>query len=250
MSCCPIPIKNKICGMPSTSIKELKIIRLICILLFISPLWAVSVDLVQEMQQAHASVVKIYYQDFKERYKRINSDMEFSNAMQKEAPTLVKHLQTFINHIPLLQALTPKDPQQAQAIQALKALEMYNLFILLSDSTPEDYCAMHDAKCRKMKFPKRVKPFDANKNTLKFLKGTELMYAPLLKAYHQGLDFTDYLQMLYAKSDPLAPNWAIMGIRKDNLNMVKGPKTPTLRRFFQDFRSIDAHNYLMDSGFY
>ncbi|GMB93201.1 hypothetical protein NHP200010_09140 [Helicobacter bizzozeronii] len=224
-------------------------IRLIGTLLLISPLWAVSVDLVQEMQQARALVVKIYYQDFKERYTRINWDMVFSHAMQKEAPALVKHLQAFIDHIPILQSFQPKTPKQAQMIQALKALEMYNLFILLSDSTPEYYCAMHGAKCRKMKFPKRVKPFDAQQNASKFLKNIELIYAPLLEAYYQGLDFTDYLQMLYAKSDPLAPNWAIMGIRKDNLNMVKGPKTPTLRRFFQDFRSIDAHNYLMDSGF-
>ncbi|WP_120946021.1 hypothetical protein [Helicobacter labacensis] len=224
--------------------------RLIGILLLISPLWAVSTDLIQQMQQARALVVKVYYQDFKARYKRINWDMVFSHAMQREAPALVKHLQTFIDHIPLLQAFQPKTPKQAQMIQALKALEMYNLFILLSDSTPEDYCAMHDAKCRKMKFPKRVKPFDAKKHTLKFLRGIELIYTPLIGAYHQGLDFTDYLQKLYAKSDPLAPNWAIMGIRKDNLNMVKSPKTPTMRHYFEDFKSIDAHDdYMGNLGF-
>ncbi|MFC3848339.1 hypothetical protein ACFOPX_07415 [Helicobacter baculiformis] len=223
--------------------------RLLGILLFISPLWAVSPNLVQQMQQARTLVVKIYEQDFKERYTRINWDMIFSHAMQKEAPTLVKHLQAFVDHIPFLQVFQPRTPQQAQMIQALKALEMYNLFNLLSDSTPEFYCNNHTSKCKKMKSPKRVKPFDAKKHTLEFLRDIELAYAPLLEAYHQGLDITDYLQMLHDKSDALIPNWEIMGIRKDHLNMVKGPKTPTLRRYFEDFASIDAHNYLMDSGF-
>ncbi|CCF80784.1 hypothetical protein [Helicobacter bizzozeronii] len=123
--------------------------RLICTLLLISPLWATSVDLVQ------ALVVKIYYQDFKERYTRINWDMVFSHAMQKEAPALVKHLQAFVNHIPLLQAFQPRNLKQAQMIQALKALEMFNLAALLRDSTPGiDDC--NDSPER----PERVKPFN------------------------------------------------------------------------------------------
>ncbi|WP_199765396.1 hypothetical protein [Helicobacter felis] len=85
-------------------------IRLISTLLFISPLWAVSVDLVQEMQQARALMVKIYYQAFKERCDRVDNGMVYSVAMQREAPALVKHLQAFIDHIPILQSLTPKNP--------------------------------------------------------------------------------------------------------------------------------------------
>ncbi|WP_199765158.1 hypothetical protein [Helicobacter felis] len=87
--------------------------RLISILLLISPLWAVSVDLVQEMQQARALMVKIYYQAFKERCDRVDNGMVYSVAMQKEAPALVKHLKAFVNHIPLLQSFQPKTPQQA-----------------------------------------------------------------------------------------------------------------------------------------
>ncbi|WP_121022285.1 hypothetical protein [Helicobacter vulpis] len=211
--------------------------RLLGILLLISPLWAVSPNLVQQMQQARALVVKIYEQDFKERYTRINQDMSFSHAMQKEAPTLVKHLQAFVDHIPLLQAFQPKTPKQAQMIQALKALEMYNLFNLLYDSTPEFYCNNHISKCKKMKSPKRVKPFDAKKHTLEFLRGTELAYAPLIEAYHQGLDFSDYLYHLQALQDDDSPSlsmyWMTMDIRADSLDMIKGPKTPALRHYLR-----------------
>ncbi|WP_233705839.1 hypothetical protein [Helicobacter felis] len=229
--------------------------RLLSILLLINPLWAVSVDLVQEMQQAHALVVKIYSQDFKERYTRINWGMVFSHAMQKEAPTLVKHLQAFVDHIPLLQAFQPKTSKQAQMIKALKALEMYNIFNLLRDSTPDFYCNNHMSKCKKMKFPKRVKPFDAKKHTLKFLRGTELTYAPLIEAYHQGLDFTDYLYHLQALQDKddnsssLFTLWMTMDARADSLDMIKGPKTPVLRHYFEDFKSIGTHDNGMTGDF-
>ncbi|WP_240451676.1 hypothetical protein [Helicobacter sp. L8] len=230
--------------------------RLISILLLISPLWAVSTDLIQQMQQARALMVKIYYKAFKERCDRVYaSDMVYSTAMQDKARPLVKHLKAFVDHIPLLQTLQPKTPKQAQMIQALKALEMYNLFILLRDSTPEFYCENHTSKCKKMKFPKRVKPFDAKKHTLKFLRGIELTYTPLIEAYHQGLDFTDYLyhlQALQDKDDALSPEmfWMTMDTRADSLDMIKGPKTPTLRHYFEDFKSIDAHDdYMGNLGF-
>ncbi|CCB79072.1 hypothetical protein HBZC1_00860 [Helicobacter bizzozeronii CIII-1] len=215
--------------------------RLICILLFISPLWAVSVDLVQEMQQARALVVKIYYQDFKERCDRVDNGMVYSHAMQREAPALVKHLKAFVNHIPLLQSFQPKTPQQARAIQALKALEMFNLAALLRDSTPGiDDC--NDSP----EHPERVKPFNAKKNASKFLKNIEVIYAPLLEAYYQGLDMADYLQALHAKFDPLFlyNYWSNMQTQEDILNMTKGAKTPTMRHFFKDFAYINVRNDL------
>ncbi|WP_199770047.1 hypothetical protein [Helicobacter felis] len=224
-------------------------IRLISTLLFISPLWAVSVDLIQEMRQARALMVKIYYQAFKERCYRVDSDMLYSNAMQKGAPTLVKHLKAFIDHIPLLQAFQPKTPKQAQMIQALKALEMFNLFSFLHTSIPD----IDDCK-NSPEYPERVKPFNAQQNALKFLKNIELIYASLLEAYHQGLDFTDYLQALHANFDlPYPPGYLsyryLSGIetQEDILNMTKGAKTPPMRHYFKDFKSIKAQYDSLDS---
>ncbi|WP_104733427.1 hypothetical protein [Helicobacter felis] len=223
--------------------------RLISTLLFISPLWAVSVDLVQEMRQARALMVKIYYQAFKERCYRVDSDMLYSNAMQKEAPTLVKHLKAFVNHIPLLQALTPKTPKQAQMIKALKALEMFNLFSFLRTSIPD----IDDCK-DSPEHPERVKPFNAKKNASKFLKNVELIYASLLEAYHQDLDITDYLQALHANFDlPYPPGYLSyrylsgMETQEDILNMTKGAKTPTMRHYFKDIKSIKAQYDSLDS---
>ncbi|WP_233711809.1 hypothetical protein [Helicobacter salomonis] len=218
-------------------------IRFICILLCISPLWAIDVNLVQEMQQARALMVKIYHQAFKERCDRMDNDIVYSNAMQKGAPTLVKHLKAFVNHIPLLQALTPKDPKQAQAIKALKTFEMFNLATLLHDFIP-------DMECRDDS-PERVYPFDTKKKTLKFLKGIELIYTPLIEAYHQGLDITDYLQTLQAKLDSpcLYSYLGDLGTQEDILNMTKGAKTPTMRHFFKDFKSIGACNALINSRY-
>ncbi|WP_233711291.1 hypothetical protein [Helicobacter salomonis] len=218
-------------------------IRFICILLCISPLWATSVDLVQEMQQARALMVKIYYQAFKERCNRMDNDMVYSNAMQDRAPTLVKHLKAFVNHIPLLQALQPKTPKQAQMIQALKALEMFNLAALLHDFIP-------DMECRDDS-PERVYPFNAQKSALEFLKGIELIYTPLLEAYHQGLDITDYLKTLQANLDaPNLYNYLFhLGTQEDILNMTKGAKTPPMRHYFKDFKSIGACNALINSRY-
>ncbi|WP_233711794.1 hypothetical protein [Helicobacter salomonis] len=229
--------------------------RLLGIILLISPLWAIDVNLVQEMQQARALMVKIYYQAFKERCERVESDMLYSNAMQKEAPTLVKHLKAFVNHIPLLQAFQPKTPKQAQMIQALKALEMFNLFTFLRTSIPDiDDCKNSPER------PERVYPFNAQKNALEFLKGIELMYASLLEAYHQGLDITDYLQALQTNLDLpnsntyLTPSKYLsvrylsgMETQEDILNMTKGAKTPTMRHYFKDIKSIKAQYDSLDS---
>ncbi|WP_233711360.1 hypothetical protein [Helicobacter salomonis] len=217
--------------------------RLLGIILLISPLWAIDVNLVQEMQQARALMVKIYHQAFKERCDRMDNDIVYSNAMQKGAPTLVKHLKAFVNHIPLLQALTPKDPKQAQAIKALKTFEMFNLATLLHDFIP-------DMECRDDS-PERVYPFDTKKKTLKFLKGIELIYTPLIEAYHQGLDITDYLQTLQAKLDSpcLYSYLGDLGTQEDILNMTKGAKTPTMRHFFKDFKSIEAQYDLLNNSY-
>ncbi|WP_162982662.1 hypothetical protein [Helicobacter vulpis] len=220
--------------------------RLLGILLLISPLWAVSPNLVQEMQQARALMVKIYYQAFKERCDRVDNDMVYSNAMQKGAPSLVKHLQAFVNHIPLLQALTPKDPKQAQVIKALKAFEIFNLAAFLRDSIPDIDDCRDDPE-----HPERVAPFNAKKKTLKFLKGIELIYTPLIEAYHQGLDITDYLQTLQANLNaPNLYNYLFhMGTQEDILDMIKGAKTPTMRHFFKDFKYIGACNALINSRY-
>ncbi|WP_233710543.1 hypothetical protein, partial [Helicobacter salomonis] len=173
----------------------------------------------------------------------MDNDIVYSNAMQKGAPTLVKHLKAFVNHIPLLQALTPKDPKQAQAIKALKTFEMFNLATLLHDFIP-------DMECRDDS-PERVYPFDTKKKTLKFLKGIELIYTPLIEAYHQGLDITDYLQTLQAKLDSpcLYSYLGDLGTQEDILNMTKGAKTPTMRHFFKDFKSIEAQYDLLNNSY-
>ncbi|WP_285657243.1 hypothetical protein, partial [Helicobacter bizzozeronii] len=214
------------------------------ILLLISPLWAVSVDLIQEMQQARALMANMYQRAIQEKKDHDCNWHLYLDALKKDITPLLEHLQAFINHTPLLQALQPKDPKQAQVIKALKAFEMLQLFKFLRASIPDIDCYQNSTPA--------LKPFETEQNTQDFLKGLALIYAPLIEAYHQGLDITDYLQGL---QNHLESPWLYPILRNSVLHQkdmlgytyIKADSPPA-RAFLQDAQ-ITNKFYKLVRGF-
>ncbi|WP_233705235.1 hypothetical protein [Helicobacter bizzozeronii] len=218
--------------------------RLIGILLLISPLWAVSVDLIQEMQQARALMANMYQKAIQEKKDYGCNWHLYLNALKKDISPLLEHLQAFINHTPLLQTLQPKTPKQAKAIKALKAFEMLQLFKFLRASIPDIDCYQNSTLA--------LKPFETEQNTQDFLKGLALIYAPLIEAYHQGLDITDYLQGL---QNHLESPWLYPILRNSVLHQkymlgytyIKADSPPA-RAFLKDAQ-ITNKTYKLVRGF-
>ncbi|WP_120951848.1 hypothetical protein [Helicobacter sp. L8] len=149
-------------------------------------------------------------------------DLITSQVVLDDLPTLEKLGYRFINQIPLLQRLKPRDEQEEHFIAELKKFELMHLFTLLFGSLLDD----------EKEHPRHTPLKQVVQDYLKVL---DFIYSPLIDAHQQGMNLHTYMNALQAH--PLYPSSFYDVIKYFSEHEQKSPK-PMLpvQAFFKDFK--------------
>ncbi|WP_233705005.1 hypothetical protein [Helicobacter felis] len=145
-----------------------------------------------------------------------------SDAVLDDLPTLEKLGYGFIDQIPLLQRLKPRDEAEEHFIAELKKFELMHLFTLLFGSLLDD----------EGEHPRHTPLKQVVQDYLKVL---DFIYAPLIDAHQQGMNLNTYMTTLQAH--PFDPSSLADSICYFLEHEQKSPK-PMLpvQAFFKDFK--------------
>ncbi|WP_121022289.1 hypothetical protein [Helicobacter vulpis] len=149
-------------------------------------------------------------------------DLITSDVVLDDLPTLEKLGYRFINQIPLLQRLKPRDEAEEHFIAELKKFELMHLFTLLFGSLLDD----------EGEHPRHTPLKQVVQDYLKVL---DFIYAPLIDAHQQGMNLNTYMSALQAH--PFYPSSFADSICYFLEHEQKSPK-PMLpvQAFFKDFK--------------